>query len=72
MAVTFCPDDWITQAEAARLRGVTRQAIHRLVRRGKITTLEVGGVVLVKRVEVETFRPGSAGRPKTMEHDDEG
>ena len=30
------PSDWISQAEAARLRGVSRQAIAKLVRNGWI------------------------------------
>ena len=56
--------DWISQAEAARLRGVSRQAIARLVKRGRLTVLEIGGRLLVRRKEIVTFKPGSAGRPK--------
>jgi excisionase family DNA binding protein len=61
---TFDPSAWISQSEAARLRGVTRQAMHRLIQRGKISTLEVGGHVLVSRAEIENFQPGEAGRPQ--------
>lgn len=57
------PEEWISQAEAARLRGVSRQAIARLVKRGRLTTLTVGGHVLVKKSEVLEFAPRSAGRP---------
>jgi excisionase family DNA binding protein len=60
----FDPSAWISQAEAARIRGVTRQAIHRLIQRGKLSTLELGGHVLVSRAEIETFQPGEAGRPQ--------
>ncbi len=56
--------DWISQAEAARLRGVSRQAIARLVKRGRLTVLKIGGRLLVRRKEVEDFKPGPAGRPK--------
>lgn len=62
----FDPSSWISQAEAARIRGVTRQAMHRLIQRGKLSTLEVGGHVLVSRAEIEAFQPGEAGRPQNL------
>jgi len=55
---------WVSQAEAARLRGVTRQAIAKLVRKKKLSTLEVGGYVLVNRQEVVEYAGEGAGRPK--------
>lgn len=55
---------WISQAEAGRLRGVTRQAISKLIRKKKLATLEVGGYVLVNRQEVLEYEGESAGRPK--------
>ncbi len=58
------PSEWISQAEAARLRGVSRQAIARLVKRGRLTTLVVGGHPLVNRAEVTDFEPRPAGRPR--------
>jgi excisionase family DNA binding protein len=64
--VAFDPSDWISQSEAARIRGVTRQAMHRLIQRGKLSTLEIGGHVLVSRAEIETFKPGEAGRPQNL------
>lgn len=60
---SFNPDDWISQAEAARLRGVTRQAIARLIKKGRLQVWSVGGRALVRRTEIETFRPEPAGRP---------
>lgn len=57
------PIDWISQSEAARLRGVTRQAIHRLVNRGKLRTFEIGGMRLVLREEVASYTPSGSGRP---------
>jgi excisionase family DNA binding protein len=56
--------EWISQAQAARLRKVTRQAIGRLVENGRLSTLEIGGRFLVNRVEVERFVPLPPGRPK--------
>lgn len=55
-------DDWISQAEAARLRGTTRQAINRLIQRGRLVTLSVGDRQLVSRTEVVNFVARQAGR----------
>jgi excisionase family DNA binding protein len=56
--------DWISQSEAARLRGVTRQAIGKLVGQGRLRTLVAGGHTLVHKGDVLAFEPKSAGRPK--------
>jgi len=56
------PKEWVSQAEAARMRGVTRQAIRKLVLKGRLSTVEIGGSVLVKKTEVENFRPAQSGR----------
>lgn len=58
------PDEWISQAEAARIRGVSRQAITKLVAKGRLRSVEIGGRVLVRREDVERFEPLPAGRPK--------
>jgi excisionase family DNA binding protein len=59
--------DLISQAEAARLRGVTRAAIQDLVRRGRIRSVNVGGRALVYRSEIEDYEPGEPGRPRKPE-----
>jgi len=51
-------------AEAARLRGVSRNAIANLVRRGKLKSYEVGGRKLVNKSEVMAFQPQPIGRPR--------
>jgi excisionase family DNA binding protein len=56
--------DWISQAEAARLRGVSRQAIAKLVANGRLRTLEVGGRVFLHRGDVLAFEPNPPGRPR--------
>jgi excisionase family DNA binding protein len=61
----IAPSDWISQAEAAQLRGVSRQAISKLVRRGRLKTLVIGGHTLVSRTDVLSFRPRAAGRPRS-------
>ncbi len=57
------PDEWISQAEAARIRKVSRQAISLLTKKGRLPVLRIGGRVLVHRKEVEEFMPEPAGRP---------
>jgi hypothetical protein len=59
----FDPTEWITKAEAARIRRVTRQAIAKLVAKGKLATLEIAGNTLVRRGDVEAYRPSRGGRP---------
>lgn len=56
--------DWISQAEAARLRGISRQAISKLVRKERLKSIVIGGHTLVNRAEILSFRPQAAGRPK--------
>lgn len=56
-------DDWISQAEAARIRRVSKQAIAKLIVRKRITAREIGGRMLVRRSEVEAFVPLPVGRP---------
>lgn len=58
--------DWISQSEAARLRGVTRQAIAKLVRQGRLRMVIAGGHTLVHKDDVLAFEPRSAGRPKKI------
>jgi excisionase family DNA binding protein len=57
-------DDLITQAEAARLRGVSREAIYGLVARGKLSVVEIGGQKFVRRSEIESYTPEVGGRPR--------
>ena len=58
------PNEWISASEAARLRGVSRQAIANLVRRGRLRTLQFGGKTFVSKVDVETYAPDPGGRPR--------
>ncbi|MGP8260039.1 MAG: helix-turn-helix domain-containing protein [Acidobacteriaceae bacterium] len=55
--------EWVSQAEAARIRGVSRQAISRLIKKGRLQVLEIGGKVLLNRSEIEAFVPDPPGRP---------
>jgi hypothetical protein len=62
--VKINPKDLIRQATAAKMRGVSTQAIARLVQRGKLTKIEIDGYPFLFRSEVESFTPGARGRPK--------
>ncbi len=55
------PTDWISQAEAARIHGVSRQAISQMIRAGRLRPFEVGGRSVVSRTEVEKLRDSDAG-----------
>ena len=57
------PEEWISQAEAARIRKVSRQAISVLVKKGRLPIMKVGGRAFVHRKEVEEFTPDPPGRP---------
>lgn len=55
---------WMSKGDAARARGVSRQAIWELVNRGRLTICRFKGRVYVSRAEVMSFarRPrGTAG-----------
>jgi hypothetical protein len=56
--------EYISQAEAARIRGVSEQAIADLIKRGRLTGAKIAGRTLVLRSEVETFvSQPRTGRP---------
>ena len=55
-------ENLISQAEAAQIRGVTREAISDLVRRGRLRSVKIGGHTLLYRDEVESFVKARAGR----------
>ncbi len=55
--------DLITVTEAAREREVSHQAILNLVRRGRLTAVEVGGRRFLRRSEVVNFEALPGGRP---------
>jgi hypothetical protein len=62
----FDPTAWVSQVDAAKIRHVSRQAIADLVRKGRFTTLSIAGKILLKRSEVEEFKPKPPGpSPKT-------
>jgi hypothetical protein len=57
-------EDWISQADAARIRGISRQAIQKLVQNGRLKTLKIGGRTFVSQKEISQFNPKPRGRRK--------
>jgi len=57
-------EEWVSQAEAARIRGVSRQAISRLIKKGRFRVLKIGGKVLLRRSEVKAYEREQPGRPR--------
>ena len=55
------PEGWISQAEAARIRGVSQQAIDNLVKRNRFKTLKFGGRTLLNRADVENYQQHPPG-----------
>ncbi|MBE0659173.1 MAG: helix-turn-helix domain-containing protein [Bryobacteraceae bacterium] len=56
------PSEWVSQSEAARLRGVSRQAIALLVKKKRLPVLSIGGRLLVRKKDVVEFVPEHPGR----------
>ena len=57
--------DFVTVTEAAKLRGVSRAAIHALIQRGRLRSENVLGRVLLYKSEVLAFEKNKPG-PKTV------
>jgi hypothetical protein len=58
-------DNWITQLEAAELRGVAVQVVNNWVRRGRIRAKQRYGKVLVSHGDVLAYEPQKPGpKPK--------
>jgi excisionase family DNA binding protein len=57
-------DALLTVTEAAKLRGVSRVAIHELISRGRLKAVDIGGRKFIRRSELEAFerqKPGPKG-----------
>lgn len=58
---------YLTTSEAAAQIGVTWNAVNKLITRGKLPAVKVGGNWLILPADLEPFRqrvPGGAGRPR--------
>lgn len=54
--------EFVTQAEAAQMRGVSLASINELVRRGRLVPLEMFGRNLLRRSDVLSFERLTPGR----------
>lgn len=60
--------DIVSQATAARMLRITPQAVTSLINRGRLKTVEIGGVPFVYQSSVEAFKkrkPGPKPKAKT-------
>ena len=57
------PFDLVSFADAARLRGVSRQSITKLVNKDRFKTYTVAGRKFLSKKEIEDYMPLAAGRP---------
>ena len=55
-------EEWITQKEAAELRGVSLPSITELVNRGRLSSKTVYGKRLVNRAEVLNFQRAKSSK----------
>ena len=61
--IKYDPEKWVSLAEASRLRGVKKQTMSYLVKKGRFETLRIGSNVFVTREDVEKYEPDPGGRP---------
>jgi hypothetical protein len=56
----------VTQAEAGRIRGCSRQRINTLIRSGYLEPVDVKGRLMLYRDKVESLKTLSVGRPRLV------
>ena len=56
----------VTVPQAAKLLKVSRAAIHKAIKRGRLPHIELGGVFLIERANLTKYRKSKSvgGRPK--------
>ena len=59
-------EKYLTVTEAAKIRGVSRQAIVELITRGRLKATKVGSQWLMKKSAITRFRPLPVGRPRKV------
>jgi excisionase family DNA binding protein len=59
--------DYLTVTEAAERRGLTRQAILAVIKRGTLPATRVGNHWLIHQRDLEAFEPSPGGRPRKTE-----
>ena len=57
--------EWISVPEAARLKGVAESSVRVAIQTGRLMGAKVGRSYIVRRRDVETWRPGPRGPKRT-------
>jgi len=55
--------DWLTIAETARLKGVTRQAVSQAIKEGRLPAERSNGTYHIRRADAEAWEPRQAPSP---------
>ncbi len=60
-------DDYVTVPEAARIRGVSRQAVYKWCTKWGLRSKDVLGRLMVRKTDLEAFTPPQkSGRPPKL------
>jgi excisionase family DNA binding protein len=62
------PEEWITSVQAAEEKGISRQAIAKAIRNGRLPAQRLGRYYMIRRSDLDAWTPSPRG-PKP---DDEG
>ena len=62
--VNYNPEKWMSLSEASRMRGVKKQTMSFLVKKGVFESLRIGNNVFVIREDVASYEPDPGGRPR--------
>src|ERR1041384_5648225 len=57
LQVKIDPSELVSQVQAAKMRGISFQAIQYLIKQGRFTVVAIGGKKFLFRKEVEAFEP---------------
>jgi excisionase family DNA binding protein len=55
MSESFCPIDWLTTAEAAKLTGYHVRYLRQLINDGKIQAIKRGGIFWIDKENVQQY-----------------
>ena len=70
MAVIQLAEEYMTIAEAARRKGVSRTAIYDAIRKGRLCGIRIsGGTTLIADKDVKAFTPRKRNRNESLKND---
>lgn len=62
--------DFVTMADAARIKGVSYHTVSRAVRHGRLPVERVGRMALIASTDLQAWRPMTERRPRRYQHQD--